>query len=125
MAVPKQIKVGGSYYKGSVLPISSASGDYVAFLTITGGGCGVNSISVIPSSAGPGDTFKLEHMSNATGGTVLATLAESLPNMGAGIPINLDFFAMEKLLANESLKLSYTNTASVAMNVFIVLERGR
>lgn len=126
MAVPKQVKVGGSYYKGSILNVASASGDYVVFLTLTGtGGCAVNSISITPEAAGPGDTMKLEHMSGATGGNVVATLAESLPNMGAGIPINLDFFAMEKVLTGESLKLTYSNTALTSMQVFIILERGR
>ena len=124
MAIPKQVKVGGSYYKGSTLAVSSASGDYVAFLTITGG-CAVNGISVIPSQAGAGDTIKLEHLSSASGGAVLATLAEDIPNLGAGIPLNFDFFAMEKLLGSESIKLTYTNTSSVAMSVFIIIERGR
>jgi len=125
MAIPKRVKQGGCYYKGSILPVSSASGDYVAFLSITAGGCALNGISVIPASAGPGDTIKLEHLTQSSGGAVVATLAESIPNMGAGIPINLDFYAQELMLSGESLKLTYTNTASVAMNVFIILERGR
>ena len=96
MALPKQVKVGGSYYKGTSLSVDSASGDYVIFIVATG-----------------------------TGGAVIATLAESIPNMGAGIPINLDFFAMERMGSGEALKVTYTNTASIAMTLFIVSERGR
>lgn len=126
MAINKRVKQGGSYYKGSILAVSSASGDYVTYLTITGtGGCALNGIAIIPENAGAGDTMKLEHLSGATGGSVLATLAESIPNLGGGIPINLDFYAQELMLGGESLKLTYTNTASVAMSVFVILERGR
>lgn len=125
MAIPKRVKQGGSYYKGSTLVVSSASGDYVAFLSISAGGCALNGISVIPSAAGTGDSMKLEHIVGTTGSDVIATLAETIPNLGAGIPINLDFYAQEKMAAGESLKLTYTNTASVAMDVFIILERGR
>lgn len=126
MALPKQVKVGGSYHKGYIMPILSTPGDYTLFITLTGsGGAAANGISLTPSEAGPGDTMKVQHMSNRTGGNQLALLAEDIPNMGGGIPINLDFFSMEKLASDESLKVTYTNTASVAMNVFVIVERGR
>lgn len=128
MALPKQVKVGGSYYKGTSLSVDSASGDYVIFIVATGtGGSAFNSLSIIPSSAGAGDTMLVEHRvtNSGTGGAVIATLAESIPNMGAGIPINLDFFAMERMGSGEALKVTYTNTASIAMTLFIVSERGR
>lgn len=128
MAIPKQVKVGGSYYKGTSLSVDSASGNYVIFIAATGtGGSAFNSLSIIPGAAGAGDTMLVEHRAtnSGTGGAIIATLAESLPNMGAGIPLNLDFFAMEKMAAGEALKVTYTNTASIAMTVFIVSERGR
>ena len=125
MALPKRVKVGGSYYKGTIMSVAASSGDYVAFLTISSGGCAVNGITVIPEKAGSGDSIKLEHMSGASGGNILATLAETIPNMGAGIPLNFDFFAMEMVNAGESIKLTYTNTALTSMDVFIILERGR
>ena len=128
MALAKQVKIGGSYYKGTSLSVDSASGAYVIFIAATGtGGSAFNSLSIIPSSAGAGDTMLVEHMAtnSGTGGALVATLAESIPNMGAGIPINLDFFAMEKMASGEALKLTYTNTASIAMTVFVVSERGR
>ena len=126
MAIGKKVKTGGAYYKGSTLAVSSASGDYVAYLTISSGGCAVNSIAVIPSSAGSGDTFKLEHVDGtSSGSTVLATIGEALPNMGAGIPINLDFYAQELMLTDHALKITYSNTSSIANTIFIILERGR
>lgn len=126
MAIAKRVKEGGCYYKGTILPVSSASGDYVAFLSITGtGGCAVNSLSIVPSQAGAGDTIRVEHVSGTTGSNVIATLAETIPNIGAGIPINFDFIAMEKVSGGNSIKVTYTNTASIAMNVFLVVERGR
>ena len=126
MAIGKRVKEGGCYYKGTILPVSSASGTYVTFLSLTGtGGCAVNSLSIVPANAGPGDYVNVEHVQGTAGSVVIATLAENLYNMGGGIPINLDFIAMEKVLSGNSIKVSYINTASVAMNVFLILERGR
>lgn len=125
MAIPKRVKEGGSYYRGYSLPVAASSGDYVLFASISSGGCAVNSVSVIPDKAGSGDTFKLENIVGTTGSNVLAVLAESMPNMGAGIPISLDFFAMEKILAGNSLKLTYSQTALTSLTVYVLVERGR
>ena len=125
MGYPKRVKEGGCYYRGYSMNIDSVGGDYTTFIAIYSGGCGVNSIAVIPSKAGLGDVFKLEHVQGTAGSTVIATLADSMPNMGAGIPINLDFFCVEKIYAGNSLKLTYSNTALTSLTAFIIVERGR
>src|SRR3990167_238874 len=119
MAIPKRVKEGGSYYKGYTLPVAASSGDYTIFMSISSGGCAINGVSVINSKAGVGDTYKLEHVKGTAGSDVVATLGETLPNMGAGVPTNLDFIAMEKVLAGNSLKLTYTNTALTSLTAFI------
>ena len=125
MAIAKQVKVGGAFYKGEKLTVSASPGEYTKFMTISSGGCAINSVAIVPSKNGAGDHFALSHVSNATGGDTKATLAENIFNIGALVPINLDFIAMEKMAANEALKLSYTNVAAVSMEVFILVERGR
>lgn|SRR3990167_2969171 len=125
MALVKRVKEGGSYYKGYSLAIPAESGDSTLFMTISAGGCAINSVAIIPDVAGVGDTIKLESVIGTTGSGVIATLGESLPNMGAGIPISLDFICLEKVLAGNSLKLTYTNTSLSSITAYVIVERGR
>lgn len=124
MALAKRVKVGGSYYKGHKLDVASASGTYPIAIVATAKGYAVNGISVTPDSSGLNDTFTLEHVDTVAtvGGNVIATLVEGVYNMGGGITISLDFSTLELIEMGESLRLSYLNTASVAMPVYITVE---
>lgn len=122
MALGKRIKVGGGYYKGYKVAVSSASGGYTQVITETQGHA-INSVSVTPTQWGSGDTWKLTHYADAGGtGAIIAVLAEDIHNIGKGSPVALDFPAAEQINANESLKFEYTNTASVAMDVYLIVE---
>lgn len=122
MALQKRIKVGGGYYLGSKCIVSSASGGYTAVIVNTSGAA-INGISITPDAYGAGDTMKLEHMNDSSGtGQVLAILAENIHNVGGGATIMLDFPAAELVNNGESVLFTYTNTASVAMNVYLVSE---
>ena len=125
MAISKRVKEGGCYYKGHTLAVAASTGDYILFMSISAGGCAINSLSAIPDKAGSGDSFKLEHVVGTTGSNVLATLGETIPNMGAGVPLNFDFMAMEKVVSGNSLKLTYTNVAATSLTVNVIVERGR
>ena len=125
MAIPKQVKIGGSYYKGHTLTVTAAPGDYATYMSISAGGCAVNGITIVPSKAGSGDTYKLEHMDATTGGSQVALIAESIPNLGANVAMNLDLFSMEKMGSGHALKITYSNVASTSMEVFVIIERGR
>jgi len=122
MALSKRVKVGGAHYQGYAVSIASVSGEYTQVIVQTGG-MAVNSISVTPSTYGPGDTWSLVHHNDASGtGGVIAVLAQSMNNMGANAAIMLDFPAAERVDAGESLMFSYRNTASIAGTAFIVVE---
>lgn len=122
MAIGKRVKVGGSYYKGYKCTVSAASGDYVALIVNTSGAA-INGISITPDGYGALDTMKVEHYDDIGGtGTVLAILAENIYNQGAGSPIMFDYPAMELVNNGECIKFTYTNTASVAMNVYLIAE---
>lgn len=125
MSINKRVKEGGTYYKGSILSVASTPGDYAAFLSVSSGGSALNSLAIVPSSAGSGDYVTVQHVKGTAGSTVIATLAENLYNMGAGVPINLDFICLEKVLAGNSIKVTYTNVATIGMSVVFILERGR
>lgn len=124
MALPKKVKIGGSYYKGHKLDIASASGTYPIAIIATTKGYAVNGISVTPDSNGLNDTFTLEHVSTTAtvGGKVIAILAEDVYNLGGGITVSFDFATLELIEIGESLRLSYLNTASVAMPIYITVE---
>jgi hypothetical protein len=122
MALPKRIKVGGAYYRGTVCSVMSASGEYTVVMTNTDGAA-VNSVSVTPDGYGSNDTFGIKHYADSDGtGRVMAILAEDINNVGKGIGISLDFPAAELVNSGESLVFSYINTASVAMNVYLIAE---
>lgn len=122
MAIPKAVKVGGAYYKGYKCAVASASGDYSTVIVQTSG-IAINGISIVPDQYGAGDTMKLQHMDDASGtGNIVAILAEDMYNQGAYAGVNLDFTALEKVDNGECIKFIYHNTASVAMNVYLIAE---
>lgn len=122
MALQKRVKIGGAYYKGYKCLVSSASGNYTTIIANTSGAA-INGITITPDEYGALDTMKLEHFDDASGtGKVLAILAEDIHNAGAGGSIILDFPAAELVDNGQSIKFTYVNTASVAMNVYLIAE---
>ena len=122
MALPKRVKVGGAYYKGYVCPVSAASGEYTVALVNTSGAA-INGLSITPDGYGAGDTMKIEHFDDTAGtGRVRAIICESVYNVGANATIMLDFPAAELVNNGECLLFTYLNTASVAMNVYLIAE---
>lgn len=122
MALTKRSRIGGGYYKGYKCAVSVAAGDYVTYLINTSGAA-INGISVTPDGYGAGDTMKIEHYSDTAGtGSCMAILAEDIYNQGAGSVVMFDFPAMELVQNGESIKFTYINAASVAMNVYLIAE---
>lgn len=122
MALTKRIKIGGAYYKGHSCAVMSASGEYTVVMTNTIGAA-LNSISITPDGYGAGDTMKVEHRGDTDGtGEIQAILAEDINNLGKGAGITLDFPAAELVSPSESVVFTYINTASVAMNVYLIAE---
>ena len=122
MSLAKKVKIGGGYYKGTKCTIAAAAGNYTTYLINTRGAA-INGISITPDGYGPGDTMKIEHYNDTAGtGSCMAILAEDIYNQGAGSVIMFDFPAMELVESGESIKFTYINTASVAMNVYLVAE---
>ena len=122
MALNKRVKVGGGYYKGYICVVNSASADYSVVIVNTGGAA-MNALSVTPDDYGAGDTMQLVHYNDASGtGTVMAILAEDINNVGKNASIMFDFPAAELVNKGESVKFTYVNSASVAMNVYLIAE---
>jgi phosphoribosylaminoimidazole (AIR) synthetase len=122
MALQKHIKVGGGYYKGYKLSVGATPGDYTSIVVNTSGAA-MNGLSITPDGYGVGDTMKVEHFDDASGtGNCLAILAEDIHNAGANSAVMLDFPAAELVDRGESIKFTYTNTATVAMNVYLIAE---
>lgn len=121
MALTKQVKIGGSYYKGHKFTIGAGAGDTVCDMTITSA-CVINGITVVPDVYGAGDHFKLEHIASDNT-TVLSTLAESVYNIGANAAWQFDFAALERCAAGEKFKLTYTSVAGLALNLYTCVER--
>lgn len=122
MALNKSVKVGGSYYKGYELLVSSAAGAYILDMSLDVP-CVINSISMTPDTYGAGDTMKLQHMNSSTTGS-LGLLAETVYNAGGGVAIQFDLPALEPMAAGEPLRLTYTNTAGRAVAVHTIVEYG-
>ena len=122
MALPKRVKVGGSYYKGYELVVSATPGDYALDMTLSTA-CVINGIVVVPDAYGAGDYFKLEHLD--ANNVVLRIIAETIYNVGASASWLFDFSALEKMEAGEKFRLTYTNVAGTAVNVYTNLERIR
>ena len=121
MALAKRIKIGGGYFKGHVLAVASDTGSYV--LVMTNDNAVINGISITPDAYGVGDTMKLEHRADIAGtGRVISILAEDINNIGANAVVGLDLPSAEPINSDESLVLTYINTAGVAMNVYTIVE---
>lgn len=122
MALPKHIKVGGGYYRGYKLSVSASPGEYSQVINNTSGAA-MNSLAITPDGYGVGDIMRVEHFNDVSAtGRVLAILAESVHNAGAHSSILLDFPAAELVNNGESIKFTYVNTASVALNVYLIAE---
>jgi hypothetical protein len=122
MAMPKRVKVGGSYYKGYKLVVSAAPGNYVLNMTLSTAAA-YNGITVIPDAYGAGDYFTLEHLDAS--GNLIATLANTIYNVGASAAWQFDFAALELMTANHILRLTYVNVAGTALNVYTSVEHIR
>ena len=132
MALPKRVRDdGGSFYKGYILAVGAGLGDHVVDMIVAEKGCAVNGILITPTMAGDGDYFKLEHL-NAAGTPFLddgkaikntGIIAETIYNIGKFVTQKFDFVSFELFEPNHKLRLTYTNTAGVAMNVLITGER--
>jgi hypothetical protein len=122
MALAKRVKSGGSYYKGYKLVVSATPANYILNMVLTQA-CVVNGITVIPDAYGTGDYFTLEHLDE--NGALVKTLADTIYNVGANAAWQFDFAALEEMLANHSFRLTYTNVAGVAINVYTCVERIR
>jgi len=119
MALPKLVKVSGSYYKGFELLISSVPGNYVLDMTLNQPGA-MNSISITPDNYGAGDYINLVHLDSS--GKQLGTIAENIYNLGTGISIMFDFPALEKMVSNDIFRLTYVNVSGVALSIHTVVE---
>ena len=118
MAVPKRVKTGGIYYQGYKITVASAAGNYPIALFPGGGtkACAVMGLSVTPDSkgAGSGDYFDNDPF--------IKQIATSIWNIGGGVAQSFDFSAMQLMSTTESLRVTYVNSASQAMPVFITVE---
>lgn len=121
MALPKRVKVGGSYYKGYKLSVGATPGDYILNMSLSNEACAVNDITVVTDTYGAGDYFKLEHLNAA--GDLVTTLAENVYNIGANAVWQFDFAALELMEPGHIFRLTYTNVAGSAMNVYTNVER--
>lgn len=122
MALAKRVKVGGAYYRGYKCAVSSVAASYTTIIANTSGAA-INGLSITPDDYGALDKMKIEHFSDASGtGNCMAVLAEDIYNVGAHTAIMLDFPSMELVNNGESIKFTYVNTASVAMNVYLIAE---
>ena len=121
MALPKRVMVGGAYYKGYKLTVLAVPGDYVLDMTLAGKSCAVNGITVVPDKYGAGDHFKFEHLN--AGGDVLSLIADTVYNIGKSVAWLFDFPAFELMEAGDKFRLTYTNAAGIALNVYTNIER--
>lgn len=122
MALAKRVKIGGGYYRGYKCSVSSTAGNYTA-LIVNASGAAINGIVITPDDYGASDTMRVEHYNDTAGtGKCLAILAEDVYNCGANASIQLDFPAAELVNNGECIKFTYVNTASVAMNVYLIAE---
>lgn len=119
MALNKRVKIGGISYKGYSLVVNSAPGAYVLNSSWSDNAA-INSVSITPDKYGATDNYKLEHIIS---GTVNQTICSTIYNLGSGVTMNFDFAAMQNILAGQTLRLTYNNVASTAMNVYMHVER--
>lgn len=121
MAIPKRVMVGGSYYKGYKLVVEADPGEYVLDMILSTKACAANGLTVIPDAYGAGDHFKLEHLDAAN--VVQALLVDTVYNVGKNAAWLFDFASLERMDAGHKLRLTYTNVAGTAMNIYTCLER--
>ena len=121
MALPKLVKVGGSYYKGFKLTVSADVGNYALDMTLADKACAANCLSVTPDAYGAGDYFKVEHLDASN--NVIALLIENVYNIGKNVTQIFDFPSLELLDAGHKIRLTYVNVAGTAMSVYTTLER--
>lgn len=122
MPNPKRTKVGGSFYKGYKLVVSATPGDYVLDMTHVDA-CAINGITVTPDKYGAGDYFKIQHLDSAN--VEKRIIVETVFNVGANSSWLFDLVAMELMAPGDKFRLTYTNVAGTAMNVYTNLERIR
>lgn len=124
MALPKRVKTGGIFYRGHKINVLSAPGNYVIAIAPSTTACAVNGISVTPDSDAVNDYFDVAYVNTTgtSGGTIVKQIASGIYNLGGGITISLDFAAMQLMDIGESIRVTYVNTASVAMPVYITVE---
>lgn len=120
MALPKRVKIGGSYYKGYKLAVAAAPGPYLLNMQLSPAGA-INGITVVPDAYGAGDYFTLEHLDSA--GNLIETLVDTVYNIGANAAWLFDFSALELMAASDIFRLTYTSVAGTALNVYTTLER--
>ena len=122
MPLPKRVKIGGSFYKGYILTVSATPGDYVLDMTISAASA-ITGLTVIPDAYGAGDYFMLEHLDASN--KRISLLGETVYNVGASAAWEFDFASLELMDAGHKFRLTYTNVAGVAMNVYTNVERIR
>ena len=124
MALAKRVKNGGSYYKGYPLSVASATGAYTLAIIPTTNNFAMNGLAVTPMVYGTGDSFDIYHMATtaSTGGVIVKTLANSVPNIGGGVSTMLDFASLELVNPGESVRFVYNNVATQAMSVYVTIE---
>ena len=120
MPMHKYVKIGGSYYEGQKLSVSSAAADYVLDMAFTAAG-GASAMTIIPDQFGAGDTIAAQHLD--ADGNITRVLATGVPNVGKNAAWRFEYPGLQKFGNGESLRIVYTNVASVAMNVYTVLEQ--
>ena len=121
MALPKEVRVGGAYYKGYKLTVLAPVGDYQLDMVLATKSCAMNGCMIVPDTYGAGDYFKLEHLNSSN--VVQSQIGDTLYNIGAHIGRTLDFPAFELMDAGDKFRLTYTNVAGKAMSVYVDLER--
>ena len=121
MALNKRSMVGGAYYKGYKLIVGAPVGDYLLDMTLTTKSCAINGITVVPDKYGAGDYFILQHLDSLN--VVKSLIGDTVYNIGAHIAWLFDFPAYELMDAGDKFRLTYTNVAGVALNIYTNLER--
>ncbi len=119
MALGKRVKRGGVFYRGYKLSVSAAAADYVLDMSESKQHL-VSGITIVPTQFGDGDTFKLERTD--ANDVILDIFATTIYNIGALSAWHFDFATLEPFEADDRLKLTYTNAAGIAMNVYTTVE---
>ena len=121
MALQKHVKVGGSYIKGYQLSVTTDAGNYILYVDPDNNFV-VEALELIASDSGSGDYYTLAHVTT-TGADqeVTKTLGDTIYNPGPGVGWSHDFPALEYFSRGEALKITYTNAASVPLDVTVYI----